>query len=473
MDDINLINRKCIEELFSIYKEVKLLFVKDDTFSYNSIIEDILSHIKEEKFSYEIYEIKDIIYAYDILKIKKTKFNLFIGTGIGATILFSLLDVQPFFAINPVLDIKNYCKTNFDNDEKLQTKLECIVEKMYDKKSDSYSFNKFYLNVDKVCFFKGYKDYLVAKEFREIDKRKLNTFLCVEYGIYEIYSDKEESIKSFSEELIDFIKRESFDKEEEKEAKIVYGSMVTRSDTWDKDWLPFILYDKQWDGYYLYNLISHKLNLMLKYFSSYEGLLLNKKEKSRRINTLSTAIMLLNSASEKSGVFSIQDVVEGELGLKETYVVYDKKYYCPIYCAYLYENKYLDSMHKDYVSLDRIEQILGKYQGKQYVIEKYNPQKTNLICVYDTEKKTNNAIEIIYGNKNNFMWSTRHKKPLGLKCVSKCLKRYSNTNRYKVEYDNFESISYVMINEIYEKRKQYLIDLAFSYIAKNIEDWFD
>lgn len=473
MDNINLINRKCIEELFSIYKEVKLLFVKDDTFSYNSIIEDILSHIKEEKFSYEIYEIKDIIYAYDILKIKKTKFNLFIGTGIGATILFSLLDVQPFFAINPVLDIKNYCKTNFDNDEKLQAKLECIVEKIYDKKSDSYSFNKFYLHVDKVCFFKGYKDFLITKEFREIDKRKLNTFLCVEYGIHEIYSDKEESIKSFSEELIDFIKRESFDKEEEKEAKIVYGSMVTRSDTWDKDWLPFILYDKQWDGYYLYNLISHKLNLMLKYFSSYEGLLLNKKEKSRRINTLSRAIMLLNSASEKSGVFSIQDVVEGELGLKETYVVYDKKYYCPIYCAYLYENKYLDSMHKDYVSLDRIEQILGKYQGKQYVIEKYNPQKTNLICVYDIEKKTNNAIEIIYGNKNNFMWSTRHKKPLGLKCVSKCLKRYSNTNRYKVEYDNFESISYVMINEIYEKRKQYLIDLAFSYIAKNIEYWFD
>ena len=29
MDDINLINRKCIEELFSIYKEVKLLFVKE------------------------------------------------------------------------------------------------------------------------------------------------------------------------------------------------------------------------------------------------------------------------------------------------------------------------------------------------------------------------------------------------------------------------------------------------------------
>ena len=472
MDDINLINRKCIEELFSIYKEVKLLFVKDDTFSYNSIIEDILSHIKEEKFSYEIYEIKDIIYAYDILKIKKTKFNLFIGSGIGATMLFSLLDVQPFFAIDPVLDIKNYCKTNFDNDKKLQTKLECFVEKMYDKKSDSYSFNKFYLNVDKVCFFKGYKDYLVAKEFREIDKRKLNTFLCVKYGIHEIYCDKEESIKSFSEELIDFIKRESFDKEEEKEAKIVYGSMETRSDTWDKDWLPFILYDKQWDGYYLYNLISHKLNLMLKYFSSYEGLLLNKKEKSRRINTLSTAIMLLNSASEKSGV-SIEDVVEGELGLKETYVVYDKKYYCPIYCAYLYENKYLDSMHKDYVSLDRIEQILRKYQGKQYVIEKYNPQKTNLICVYDTEKKTNNPIEIIYGNKNNFMWNTRHKKPLDLKCVSKCLKRYSNTNRYKVEYDNFESISCVMINEIYEKRKQYLIDLAFSYIGKNIEYWFD
>lgn len=472
MDDINLINRKCIEELFSIYKEVKLLFVKDDTFTYNLIIEDILSHIKEEKFSYEIYEIKDIIYAYDILKIKKTKFNLFIGSGIGATMLFSLLDVQPFFAINPVLDIKNYCKTNFDNDEKLQAKLECIVEKIYDKKSDSYSFNKFYLNVDKVCFFKGYKDYLVAKEFREIDKRKLNTFICVKYGIHEIYSDKEESIKSFSEELIDFIKRESFDKEEEKEAKIVYGSMVTRSDTWDKDWLPFILYDKQWDGYYLYNLISHKLNLMLKYFSSYGGLLLNKKEKSRRINTLSTVIMLLNSASEKSGV-SIEDVVEGELGLKETYVVYDKKYYCPIYCAYLYENKYLDSMHKDYVSLDRIEQILRKYREKQYVIEKYKPQKTNLICVYDTEKKTNNPIEIIYGNKNNFMWSTRHKKPLDLKCVSKCLKRYSNTNRYKVEYDNFESISYVMINEIYEKRKQYLIDLAFSYIGKNIEYWFD
>lgn len=57
----------------------------------------------------------------------------------------------------------------------------------------------------------------------------------------------EESIKSFSEELIDFIKRESFDKEEEKEAKIVYGSMETRSDTWDKNWLPFILYDKQWE----------------------------------------------------------------------------------------------------------------------------------------------------------------------------------------------------------------------------------
>lgn len=56
MDEINLINRKCIEELFSIYKEVKLLFVKDDTFSYNSIIEDIFSNIKEEKFSYEIYE---------------------------------------------------------------------------------------------------------------------------------------------------------------------------------------------------------------------------------------------------------------------------------------------------------------------------------------------------------------------------------------------------------------------------------
>lgn len=472
MDDINLINRKCIEELFSIYKEVKLLFVKDDTFSYNSIIEDILSHIKEEKFSYEIYEIKDIIYAYDILKIKKTKFNLFIGTGIGATMLFSLLDVQPFFAINPVLDIKNYCNTNFNNDEKLQTKLENIVEKMYDKKSDSYSFDKFYLNVDKVCFFKGYKDFLITKEFRTLDKRKLNAFLCVEYGIHEINSDKEESIKSFSEELIDFIKRKSFDKEEEKEAKKVYGSIETRSDTWDKDWLPFILYDKQWDGYYLYNLINHKLNLMHKYFSSYEGILLNKKEKSRRINTLSTAIMLLNSASEKSGV-SIEDVVEGELGLKETYVVYDKKYYCPIYCAYLYENKYLDSMHKDYVSLDRIEQILGKYKGKQYVIEKYSPQKTNLICVYDTEKKTNNAIEIIYGNKNNFMWSIRHKKPLCLKCVSKCLKRYSNTNRYKVEYDNFESISYVMINEIYEKRKQYLIDLAFSYIAKNIEYWFD
>ena len=472
MDNINLINRKCIEELFSIYKEVKLLFVTDDTFSYNSIIEDILSHIKEEKFSYEIYEIKDIIYAYDILKIKKTKFNLFIGTGIGATLLFSLLDVQPFFAINPVLDIKNYCKSNFDNDEKLQTKLECFVEKMYDKKSDSYSFNKFYLNVDKVCFFKGYKDYLVAKEFREIDKRKLNAFLCVEYGIHEIYSDKEESIKSFSEELFDFIKRESFDKEEEKEAKIVYGSMETRSDRWDKDWFPFILYDKQWDGYYLYNLINHKLNLMLKYFSSYEGILLNKKEKLKRIITLSTAIMLLNSASEKNGV-SIQDVVEGELGLKETHVVYDKKYYCPIYCAYSYENKYLDSMHKDYVSLDRIEQILRKYQGKQYFIEKYNPQKTNLICVYDTEKKTNNPIEIIYGNKNNFMWSTRHKKALDLKCVSECLKRYSNTNRYKVEYDNFESISYVMINEIYEKRKQYLIDLAFSYIGKNIEYWFD
>lgn len=472
MDNINLINRKCIEELFSIYKEVKLLFVKDDTFSYNSIIEDILSHIKEEKFSYEIYEIKDIIYEYDVLKIKKTKFNLFIGSGIGATMLFSLLDVQPFFAINPVLDIKNYCKSNFDNDEKLQAKLECIVEKMYDKKSDSYSFNKFYLNVDKVCFFKGYKDYLVAKEFREIDKRKLNAFLCVEYGIHEIYSDKEESIKSFSEELIDFIKRESFDKEEEKEAKIVCGSMETRSDTWDKDWFPFILYDKQWDGYYLYNLINHKLNLMLKYFSSYEGILLNKKEKLKRIITLSTAIMLLNSASEKNGV-SIQDVVEGELGLKETHVVYDKKYYCPIYCAYSYENKYLDSMHKDYVSLDRIAQILGKHRGKQYVIEEYKPQKTNLICVYDTEKKTNNPIEIIYGNKNNFMWSTRHKKPLDLNCVSKCLKRYSNTNRYKVEYDNFESISYVMINKIYEKRKQYLIDLAFSYIAKNIECWFD
>lgn len=472
MDDINLINRKCIDELFSIYKEVKLLFVKDNTFSYNSIIEDILSHIKEEKFSYEIYEIKDIIYAYDVLKIKKTKFNLFIGTGIGATMLFSLLDVQPLFAINPVLDIKNYCKTNFNNDEKLQAKLECILEKIYDKKSDLYSFKKFYLYIDKVCFFKGYKDFIVTKEFREIDKRKLNTLLCVEYGIHEIYSDKEESIKSFSEELIDFIKRESFDKEEEKEAKIVYGSMETRSDTWYKDWLPFILYDKQWDGYYLYNLINHKLNLKLKYFSRYEGILLNKKEKLKRINTLSTAIMLLNSASEKNGV-SIEDVVEGELGLKETYVVYDKKYYCPIYCAYLYENKYLDSMHKDYVSLDRIEQILRKYQGKQYFIEKYNPQKTNLICVYDTEKKTNNPIEIIYGNKNNFMWSTRHKKALDLKCVSECLKRYSNTNRYKVEYDNFESISYVMINEIYEKRKQYLIDLAFSYIGKNIEYWFD
>lgn len=114
--------------------------------------------------------------------------------------------------------------------------MECIVEKIYDKKSDSYSFNKFYLYVDKVCFFKGYKDFLVTKEFREIDKRKLNTFFCVEYGIHEIYSDKEESIKSFSEELIDFIKRESFDKEEEKEAKIVYGSMETRSDTWDKNW---------------------------------------------------------------------------------------------------------------------------------------------------------------------------------------------------------------------------------------------
>ena len=138
-----------------------------------------------------------------------------------------------------------------------------------------------------------------------------------------------------------------------------------------------------------------------------------EREKSRRINTLSTAIMLLNSASEKSGV-SIEDVVEGELGLKETYLVYDKKYYCPIYCAYSYKNEYLDSKHKDYVSLDRIEQILGKYRGKQYVIEKYNPQKTNLICVYDTEKKTNNPIEIIYGNKNNFMWSTRHKKPLGV-----------------------------------------------------------
>ena len=50
MDNINLINRKSIVELFSIYKEVKLLFVKDDTFSYNSIIEDSLSHIKEEKF---------------------------------------------------------------------------------------------------------------------------------------------------------------------------------------------------------------------------------------------------------------------------------------------------------------------------------------------------------------------------------------------------------------------------------------
>ena len=71
------------------------------------------------------------------------------------------------------------------------------------------------------------------------------------------------------------------------------------------------------------------------------------------------------------------------------------------------------------------------------------------------------------------MWSTRHKKPLDLNCVSKCLKCYSNTNRYKVEYDNFESISYVMINEIYEKRKQHLIDLAFSYIAKYIEHWFD
>ena len=472
MNDINLINRKCIEELFSIYKEVKLLFVKDDTFSYNSIIEDILSHIKEEKFSYEIYEIKDIIYAYDILKIKKTKFNLFIGTGIGATMLFSLLDVQPFFAINPVLDIKNYCKSNFDNDEKLQAKLECIVEKIYDKKSDSYSFNKFYLYVDKVCFFKGYKDFLVTKEFREIDKRKLNTFLCVEYGIHEMYSDKEESIKSFSEELIDFIKRESFDKEEEKEAKIVYGSMETRSDTWDKDWVPFILYDKQWDGYYLYNLISHKLNLMLKYFSSYEGILLNKKEKSRRINTLSTAIMLLNSASEKSGV-SIQDVVEGELGLTETYVVYDKKYYCPIYCAYSYKNKYLDSKHKDYVSLVQIEKTLDKYQRKNYIVEKYMPQKTNLICIYDNDRKTDDPIDIIYGNKNNFMWSTKHKKPLDLNSVNKYLKRYLSTNRYKVEYDNFESISYKKRNEIYTKRKQSLIDLAFSYIAKNIEYWFE
>lgn len=471
MDNINLINRKDIGDLFSIYKEVKLLFVKDNTFSYNSIIEEILSHIVEEKFSYEIYEIKNITHDLCELKVRKAKFNLFIGTGIGATILFSL-DVPLLFAINPVFDIENYYNTNFNNDEKLQTKLKNIVEKMYDKKSGLYSFDMFYLNVDKVCFFKGYKDYLVTKEFRTLDKRKLNAFLCVNYGIHEIYSDKEESIKSFSEELIDFIKSESFEKEEEKEAKKVYGSIETRSGTWDKDWLPFILYDKQWDGYYLYNLINHKLNLMLEYFSCYKGVLLSKKERLGRVNTLSTAIMLLNSASGKSGV-SIQNVVEGELGLTKTYVVYDKKYYCPIYCAYSYKNKYLDSMHKDYVSLAQTEQILEKYQQKQYIIEKYSPQKTNLIRVYDMESKANNPIEIIYGNKNNFMWSTRHKKPLDLNSITKYLERYSNTNRYKIEYDNFESISYVEINEIYAKRKQNLIDLAFSYIAKNIEYWFD
>lgn len=471
MDNINLINRKCIDGIFSIYKDVKLIFVKDNVFSYNSIIEEILSHIKEEKFSYEIYEIKDIIHDLYELKIRKAKFNLFIGTGIGATILFSL-GVHSLFAINPVFDIKNYCHTNFNSDEKLQTKLKTIVEKMYDKKSDSYSFDKFYLNVDKVCFFKGYKDFLFTNEFRAIDKRKLNTFLFGEYGIYKIYCDKEESIKSFSEKLIDFIKSESFDKEEEKEAKRAYGSIETRSDTWGKDWLPFILYDKQWDGYYLYNLISHKLNLMRRYFSCCKGALLSEKERLCRVNTLSIAIMLLNSACEKNGV-SIQDVVEGELGLTETYVAYAKNYYCPIYCSYLYKNKYLDSNHKDYVSPVQIEKTLGKYQRQNFITEKYMPKKTNLICIYDYDRKTSDPIEIIYGNKNNFMWSTRHKKPLNLNSVSKYLKRYANSNRYKVEYDNFESISRVKINEIYEKRKQNLIDLAFSYIAKNIEYWFD
>lgn len=95
------------------------------------------------------------------------------------------------------------------------------------------------------------------------------------------------------------------------------------NEDWEKEWLPFIKYDNQWDWNYMLDLIIYKLELMRTYFKYY----CIHEDQDKIINQIDEAIVLgkriYNQESAKEEYYY------------QPWLDYHKKYSTPY--AYVYE----------------------------------------------------------------------------------------------------------------------------------------
>lgn len=475
MKNIVLLKRETIDDIYDIYKPIRLLYVKDRYGLQSKLIEDVLSHIKDELFSYEILEANDARETCEeIIRKKQEGFNMFIGDGIGGLLLFASR-VNPTFAIYPVLNPERYVMEHFDEEKRKEvlSELKSLIDPSFlDKRTNRYSLDRLFFGVEKLLLSDDEKEYVSLKEFQKSRSKKSINLIKAEYSSsYPFASKSKDRRREITEELINFIKSQSLAKDEEKDGG------VCRSSTWKKNWLKVVLYDHQWDFHSIYTILLHKLSLMLDYLSDKKQFLATKRTQNTICRTLSNAIQMLKACNDLDYLDYI-NIINGEIGEQETHVVYDRKFDFPIYYAYKCKGGFADSLLRGIITSETIEKELSKYRNdKRYVVEDYIPGQIKDICysIYDNESKGSMPIDCYFGNGKRLMRSLKHPGVFDMKKARKYMKTYEDKSRYRIETLEDSEIFYdaSLVGKLAVKREEALRKKAFGYIAKYIAYWWN